>query len=187
MTPSLFALVILEIGSHFFAQIDLDHNLKLTYFKFPTITGMTGVPQHTQLLVMVGVLRSFCPRWPQNAILPISLSWVARIAGMNYLSLMLNRLSEARIEWNIMLSSLQMQTLYIEKKRAFLWVDCPLQERCFPPQSYQILWGNIYDFAVASSKLEHVLFFLSRAMGNHLATNLEGFLCPLDLPLFRII
>jgi hypothetical protein len=46
--------------------------------------GMTGVSHHTQFFVELGVLLTFCPGWPQTAILLISTYWVAGIIDMSH-------------------------------------------------------------------------------------------------------
>jgi hypothetical protein len=46
--------------------------------------GITGVYHHVQLIDSDGVLLTFCPGWPQTAILLISISQVAEITGMSH-------------------------------------------------------------------------------------------------------
>jgi hypothetical protein len=48
------------------------------------ISGTTGVPHHTQLLIEMGVSLTFCPGWPQTTISLITSSWVAGITGRNH-------------------------------------------------------------------------------------------------------
>jgi hypothetical protein len=51
MSPALFALVILDLGSHFWPG---EPGLCSSYFMFSAIAEMTGMGHHTQLLVEMG-------------------------------------------------------------------------------------------------------------------------------------
>jgi hypothetical protein len=61
--PILFAMAILEIGSHFFCLAW--SRSQSFYFRLSTLTWMTGMPHHVQLFFCWnGVLQTFCPDWP---------------------------------------------------------------------------------------------------------------------------
>jgi hypothetical protein len=77
-----FDLVILEIGSCFFAQVGLDWDL---LFILHADAGMIGVHHHTHhFSVEMGSLKLFCPGWPGTTVLPFSASQVTKITGMSH-------------------------------------------------------------------------------------------------------
>jgi hypothetical protein len=51
---------------------------------FPTITEMIITYYHSQLFCQDGVSQTFCPDWPLTTVLLISVTRVARIAGMSH-------------------------------------------------------------------------------------------------------
>jgi hypothetical protein len=53
-------------------------------FELPCRTWMTDMYHYPQLLIEMGVSRTFCLGWPQTLILPISASLVARITGVSH-------------------------------------------------------------------------------------------------------
>jgi hypothetical protein len=74
--PILFALV--ESSSHFFALAGLDQDPPT----YASHIGMTATMP--SFLCWNKVLLTFCPGWPQTAILLISTSHVARTIGMSH-------------------------------------------------------------------------------------------------------
>jgi hypothetical protein len=79
---SFFALVILEIGSHFF--FPGRSGPRLSYFTFSAIPRMTGMYHQTQRFLLRWGLMNFCTGWPQTENLPISASQVARISSVSH-------------------------------------------------------------------------------------------------------
>jgi hypothetical protein len=107
-------LVILEIGSHFYAQTSLDCNPPM-YASL--VGGITGVHHHAQrLLVEMGgwSLETFCKCWPGTVALLISISWIARITGVSH---------HIRNDWHISLSVMSWKFLHgIARLRFFFLI-----------------------------------------------------------------
>jgi hypothetical protein len=81
MPPSPFALVIFEISSHFLSG--LAWNMMLLYM-LPEVAGITGVLHHANRIIdSDGISRTICLGWSQTLILPILVSQIARIIGVN--------------------------------------------------------------------------------------------------------
>jgi hypothetical protein len=82
MSPAHSALVILEIGSHFFSRPVWT---MILCFKLPTIAGLSGVLDHSFFFsAEKRVLWAFFPDWAQTLILLISAFPVARITGVSH-------------------------------------------------------------------------------------------------------
>jgi hypothetical protein len=78
-------LVIFETGSMFMHQLDGPQS----YLCFlHSLDGRCVLPCPTFYWAFYwdGVSCTFCPDWPQTAILPISASWVVRISGLSHLA-----------------------------------------------------------------------------------------------------
>jgi hypothetical protein len=77
---SRVALAIFQIGSHVHAQVDQDYDPVYTSH---IAAWQCALPCPT-FDWLKWSLADFCLRWPQTSVLPVSASWVDRIAGMSY-------------------------------------------------------------------------------------------------------
>jgi hypothetical protein len=76
--PTLFALVIFEIGPYTQARLDCDPSISAPCHGWDD----RHLPLYPVFIDWVEVLRTFFPSWPQIPVLSISTSWIARITSM---------------------------------------------------------------------------------------------------------
>jgi hypothetical protein len=167
---TIFALVVLELGSCFFVQAILVQDALILCF--PPWLGWQ-VCHHAQLFsVEMGFCKLFCPGWPWTVILSISVSQVARITGESHQCLVVIWFWKRTSSTNICqlwpkTTKLPLLSCYF----AILW-----RERKGLWSGYWVnreVTGPFWNSVSSSSKWDTVVGWISESIGGHVRAAYE--------------